>query len=103
MVLVRAMDVLVARKHPKDDGVFSDLTKKQRMPVCEGLEKIALQFTEDSKTNSGINDIYCLVKAVNRIFIDAGAPIPFSFGTGLEGKNYNLKLFFLVIPITVNW
>ena len=84
MLLVRGMDILVARKHPTDDGVFADLTHKQRMPICVSNNTVALRYTQESK-KSGTNDIFCLVKALDRLFVTAGAPSPFKFGTGLDG------------------
>ena len=85
MALVRGIDILVAGKHPTDDGVFADMTNLQRMPIRPNLKQIAIHYTEDSK-HYGTNDIFCLTKALNNIFQAAGAPIPFTFGSGLDGK-----------------
>ena len=87
MALARGIDILVARKHPSDDGVFADLTNKQRMPIGNELKKIAIHYTQES-TKYGTNDLLCLTKAINKQYLDVGAPLPFTFGSGIEGKFY---------------
>ena len=86
MVLSRGMDILAYTKFPDDDGIFADLSFKQKMPVRTDLRLVAVEFSVAEMFKTQKADILCLVKGVNRLFKKVGVAQPFLVTKCLEGK-----------------